>query len=234
MTRFALTWTHEGVPRATDVADGGSQIIGRDRAAAISIPIATMSRQQARVYVDAGQCRLQNLSNTNPTRINGVLADRPKALADGAAIEAGSTTLRFHDLASRDQLQALVCSHCQRENAMRDTACWFCGTELVNAPTAVHSIRRLLCRLVGADGQAFDLMDGAALAVRDAGRIEIVREAANVRAPAIVIAHGVAAFLPADDARIESADGSTPVDHGRLRTGNLMVAGSRRYVVVAR
>src|SRR5436309_4270247 len=152
MTRFALTWTHEGVPRATEVAEGGSQIIGRHPAAAISIPIATMSRQQARLDVDAGHCRLQNLSNTNPTRVNGVLADGPEVLADGAAIEAGSTTLLFHDLASRDQLQALVCSHCQRENAMRDTACWFCGTELVNAPTAVHSVRRLLCRLVAADG----------------------------------------------------------------------------------
>jgi predicted component of type VI protein secretion system len=64
----------------------------------IQLPVTTVSRQQARMHYAAGRWQLVNLSQTNPTSVNGRELQEPAAehwLQDGDAVEMGDLLLRF-------------------------------------------------------------------------------------------------------------------------------------------
>ena len=233
MTRFALTWSIDGRPAVAELADAADHVVGRDAEASITIPIPTVSRRQAVVRWQGSGFSVENMSTTNPTRVGGAAIDAPTPLVDGSPIDAGGVRLAFNDLAAGDRIGGPVCSHCGRENEARGTECWFCGTSLVNAPTAIRSRRRVVCRLVGADLVTYDLLEGGALVVRDGG-VEALADAAGATGPAIVIVGGTPAFLPGPGAGVETAGGDVSPGDRPLRTGDVVATSERRFVVLVR
>jgi hypothetical protein len=228
-----LTWTVDGVPAAAELPEHGEQVIGRDADASVAIPVPTMSRRQAVIRWHGSGFVIENVGATNPTRIGGAPINGAAPIADGTSIQAGGVDLIVHDLAAGDRLGGPVCSHCGRENEARGTECWFCGTSLVNAPTAIRSRRRVVCRLVAADASTHDLLEGGALTIRDSVVAES-SDADGVTGPAIVIVAGTPAFLPGPGATVQEREGDVPAGDRPLRTGDIVLAGGRRHVVVVR
>jgi len=81
-----------------DVADG-SYKIGRRPDNRIVLPDLTVSRLHARLFYDpSGRCwLLENLSRTNPVRINLEKITRPQVLFDGDQIYIGVFRLVFRE-----------------------------------------------------------------------------------------------------------------------------------------
>ena len=77
----------------------GSYKIGRRPDNRIVLPDLTVSRLHARLFYDAtGRCwLLENLSQTNPVRINLEKITRPQVLFDGDQIYIGVFTLVFRE-----------------------------------------------------------------------------------------------------------------------------------------
>ncbi|HXE59903.1 MAG TPA: FHA domain-containing protein [Gemmatimonadaceae bacterium] len=64
----------------------------------IRLPVTTVSRQQARLRYEGGRWKLINLSQTNPTAVNGQVLHTPegvRTLQDGDTVEMGELVLRF-------------------------------------------------------------------------------------------------------------------------------------------
>ncbi len=64
----------------------------------IRLPVTTVSRQQARLRYEGGRWKLINLSQTNPTAVNGQALHTPEGvrwLQDGDTVEMGELVLRF-------------------------------------------------------------------------------------------------------------------------------------------
>jgi hypothetical protein len=64
----------------------------------IRLPVTTVSRQQARLRYEGGRWKLINLSQTNPTAVNGQVLHTPEGvrwLQDGDTVEMGELVLRF-------------------------------------------------------------------------------------------------------------------------------------------
>lgn len=64
----------------------------------IRLPVTTVSRQQARLRFEGGRWKLINLSQTNPTAVNGQVLQTPEGvrwLQDGDTVEMGELVLRF-------------------------------------------------------------------------------------------------------------------------------------------
>jgi pSer/pThr/pTyr-binding forkhead associated (FHA) protein len=72
-------------------------IIGRDRTADIRIKLSSVSREHAQIVIDEnGQCRLQHLSKTNPTVLNGAeVIEESILLNDDDEISIGERSFRF-------------------------------------------------------------------------------------------------------------------------------------------
>lgn len=64
----------------------------------IRLPITTVSRQQARLRYEGGRWKIINLSQTNPTAVNGQVLHTPEGvrwLQDGDTVEMGELVLLF-------------------------------------------------------------------------------------------------------------------------------------------
>ena len=92
---FRLVWGAREVALAE-----GENLLGRDPAAAVSIDDATVSRHHARIVVDAGRARLEDLGSKNGTWLRGRRIASSEPLADGDAIRVGSADLTFRSFAS--------------------------------------------------------------------------------------------------------------------------------------
>lgn len=237
MSRFAVTWTLDGHPHAHELeSTGGSEaILGREEGVEIVVPLATVSRRQARFAWDGSRFTLENLSTTNATRLDGGIVTAAKPVADGASIVAGDAALTFHDLATGDRIGGPRCSHCGRENASGDAECWFCGTSLVNALTGVRSRLRVMLRLVDIAGGRSDLLDGQSMRARfDADGWDVDTNVPETQPQAaILIADGRPTLQDGMGVGLEDPDGRGRAP-GPISTGDVLVVGERRYVTIAR
>jgi FHA domain-containing protein len=233
MSRYALTWVVGARVEAVELDPAREYVIGREPSSEVVLDHPTVSRRQARLRGNGSQIMIENLSETNPTKLAGVPIHEAVGLVDGAAMNAGEVPFAFWDLASGDRLSGPRCSHCNRENSAADQECWFCGTSLVNAPTTIRSKLRVACRLVGPDGAHAVLDDGVLVFAAD-GTVLPGRSAGGADAPSIAVHGGQARLVGQGSATVEG-ETSEPNEASRpLVTGDHVVAGERTYVIIVR
>jgi hypothetical protein len=235
VTAVALSWTENGRARATAIRPDAEQLIGREPGAAVALTDATVSRRHALVSERGGHYVIENLSATNPTRVNEAPLERDVELSDGDRIKAGSVLLFFHDLASHDALQGPVCSYCKRENKSTDKDCWYCGTSLVNALTLLRERRPVSCRVLTSTGKWRDLYAEQYVALTDDERFEPqpFRDAAPATA-AVATRGGEVRLRLADDEADVRVNGKPATADQQLQTGDDISVGEDRFTVVVR
>lgn len=175
MARAVLMWSDGGNPMLAELTEAKPNILGRSQESDVLLQEKTISRKHAVVRVEDGVFILENVSETNVTKVNGVAIERPIPLSDGDTVELAAVRISFHDLQAGDRISGPMCSHCSRENMPTDKDCWYCGTSLVNAPTAILEPKRALCRVVSEDGQSFDVHRGEAF-IASAGDRQVIRD----------------------------------------------------------
>src|SRR5206468_7294912 len=100
---FRIVWG----PREIPLADG-ENLIGRDPAAAVSIDEARVSRHHARIVIDGGRARLEDLASKNGTWLGGRRIDSPERLSDGDVIRVGPAVLTFRCFAPSGSTQTAL------------------------------------------------------------------------------------------------------------------------------
>lgn len=213
----AVTWEHADGPRAANVGRDRPAGIGRAEGAEIRVTDNSVSRQQATIRFDGARFVMANLSRTNPTLLNGRPVEAEAPLSDGDELLLGAVRARFHDLGVHDTISGPICSHCGRENNATDRDCWFCGTSLVSAQSALRKRRHVVGRLVDGRGGHLDLYAGQSAVL--AGDAPTLRQEAT--------AHGEGMEVTASEAGLTAGG-------GRLSTGQVLEAGGMRYVVIVR
>ncbi len=73
----------------------GEHVLGRSGDASILVDDAGVSRQHARITIDADTATIRDLGSKNGTIVNGATVDGPVRLTDGAIILLGATALTF-------------------------------------------------------------------------------------------------------------------------------------------
>lgn len=73
----------------------GAQVLGREADADLCLSLPMVSRRQLRLTCDAAGCRLENLSQTNPTFRNGQPVTTAVLLHDGDLLGIGRLRLRY-------------------------------------------------------------------------------------------------------------------------------------------
>lgn len=73
----------------------GAQVLGRDPDVELYLPLAMVSRRQLRLICQGDNCRVENLSQTNPTYRNGQPMLVATPLRDGDLLGIGRLRLRF-------------------------------------------------------------------------------------------------------------------------------------------
>lgn len=76
----------------------GQNLIGRDKAAAVCLDAASVSRHHARILVEGPRATLEDLGSKNGTRLNGEQVRGPRRLRDGDAVRLGDVQLLFRSL----------------------------------------------------------------------------------------------------------------------------------------
>jgi DNA-binding winged helix-turn-helix (wHTH) protein len=76
----------------------GDNLIGRDKAAAVCLDAASVSRRHARILVEGPRATLEDLGSKNGTRLNGERVGGTRELRDGDAIRFGEVQLLFRSL----------------------------------------------------------------------------------------------------------------------------------------
>jgi len=235
MTAVAFSWAEDRRVRAAGLEPSAPGLIGREPGATVELSDPTVSRRHATVSDRGGRYVIENLSRTNPTRVNDTPLEGPAKLSDGDRIMAGSVLLFFHDLASHDTIQGPVCSYCHRENKSTDKDCWYCGTSLVNALTLARERRPVSCRVVSAAGTWRDAYADQSVALTGEDALEARSMADGTStAAAVVIRNGEARLqVPegSDDVRL---NGGSPQDDQPLQTGDDIQVGEDRFTVVVR
>ncbi len=74
---------------------GSETIIGRDDDVAVSIPIHTISRRHARIFVADNVYRIEDLGSTNGTFVNDAPIEGPRRLENGDLIRCGGSVVKF-------------------------------------------------------------------------------------------------------------------------------------------
>jgi DNA-binding winged helix-turn-helix (wHTH) protein len=89
-----LVWGDQVLPLVA-----GQNLIGRDKAAAVCLDAASVSRQHARILVESSRATLEDLGSKNGTRLNGEPVRGTRELRDGDAVRLGDVQLLFRCLA---------------------------------------------------------------------------------------------------------------------------------------
>jgi DNA-binding winged helix-turn-helix (wHTH) protein len=92
---FRLVWGAREVPLAE-----GENLLGRDPDTAVPIDDATVSRHHARIVIDGGSARLEDLASKNGTWLGGRRIASSELLSDGDQIRVGPATLTFRSFAA--------------------------------------------------------------------------------------------------------------------------------------
>lgn len=234
MPRAALTWIDDEQLCVASMPDDAPASIGRATDATVSIELPALSRQHARVVRAGGRFVLEHLSQTNPTLVNGESVEASRPLEDHDVIEAGPAAITFHDLDAAARELGVACHHCGRENPVGQYDCWYCGSSLVNAPTMVGR-EPVVCRVVSADGERFDLLASNTLTFDGEGVASMTMDDAASGAsnggPRIELRGGELWLTPANGAR---ANGEALAAERRLAFSDVVEVGSRRYLCIPR
>lgn len=224
MRTLALSWAAGGESSLAGLADDGRTIVGRSAEVDVVIDDPTVSRRHVAVHVQAGTTAIENLSATNPARLNGVPVAGSAQIADGDVLTVGNVAVTFHDLAARDRRSGPVCHVCRRENDPAEHDCWYCGTSLLNAPTTIREPRPVICRVVALTGAWADLFAGRALVLDPGGTIESTpQQRVPANAPRVEERDGRGVYVPGAE---ESAQ--------ELRTGSKLSVQRANFSVICR
>ena len=88
-----LVWGDRVLPLAA-----GENLIGRDKAAAVCLDAASVSRHHARILVEGLRATLEDLGSKNGTRLNGEQVRGTRELRDGDVIRLGDVQLLYRSL----------------------------------------------------------------------------------------------------------------------------------------
>lgn len=233
----SLVWDDGTTLHAPELLEGSASVVGRSVDATVRIDHPTVSRQHAVVRMTDDGAVVENLSQTNPVRLNGANVRSHATMADGDRIELGQITVVFHDLRAVAVHTALLnCSHCGRENPLEQRDCWYCGTSLVNAPTVMPGRRNAACRIAPPGQRGESLFASDSLRILDGGNLR--RD--DAQAPP---AQAAAAVAAGDDGRVMlTALESSPVAVNGTAVGgatalahsDVITAGGTRYVALLR
>lgn len=84
---MALHWT----------LSDGAYVLGRDAGADLCLPLPAVSRQQLQLTCNSRGCRVENLSRTNPTFLNGQPVQGVVRLKDEDLLGVGHVRLRYRE-----------------------------------------------------------------------------------------------------------------------------------------
>lgn len=87
---YRLVWG----AREIALADG-ENILGRDQDARVFVDDVSVSRHHARILIDSGGARLEDLGSKNGTYVGGRRIEQAAALSDGESIRLGSVAFIF-------------------------------------------------------------------------------------------------------------------------------------------
>lgn len=73
----------------------GQNIVGRDPAAHVFVPAASVSRQHASITIDGGSAVVEDLQSKNGTRVDGNRIDLPLQLLDRATVTFGTIEMVY-------------------------------------------------------------------------------------------------------------------------------------------
>lgn len=111
----------------------GETLIGRSPTCRITIEDPLVSRQHARIVVDGGGARFEDLGSRNGSKINGVTTRGAVALSDGDRIRVGTMEFVFcrldTQLGADGKITGLLrhCSSCGTPYPAEMPACAHCG-----------------------------------------------------------------------------------------------------------
>jgi DNA-binding winged helix-turn-helix (wHTH) protein len=88
-----LVWGDRVLALAT-----GANLVGRDKAAAVCLDAASVSRNHARILVEGPRATIEDLGSKNGTRLNGEPVRGTRELRDGDAVRLGDVQLLFRTL----------------------------------------------------------------------------------------------------------------------------------------
>jgi DNA-binding winged helix-turn-helix (wHTH) protein len=88
----------------------GEHILGRSNDASVFVDDAGVSRQHARITIDAHGATLEDLGSRNGTTLDGRPVEGPTALPDGAVIVLGATLLKFRAFRSSGSTETISTS----------------------------------------------------------------------------------------------------------------------------
>lgn len=235
MTRAVLFWFTAGNHKLAELKDKGATIVGRSPGSDVLLDDPTVSRRQAIVSEEEERYVLENVSQTNVAKVNGIPVEGRVPLTDKDQLDFGSAQLTFHDLRAGDRLSGPMCSHCSRENMPDDNDCWYCGTSLVNALTSILSTNKVSFRIVSASGEAFDVHAGEIFVVTPAGRGEVVRDEPLPSSPTVAVRpdrdkHAVLLALGGS----LTLNGGVPDGDTVLSTGDVLETDSQKLVLIVR
>lgn len=110
----------------------GSTIIGRSLDCNLSIEDPLVSRQHARIMIDAGGASIEDLRSRNGVRVNGVVVRQPTPLKDGDRVRIGTHDLVFTHVAAGDASRSKttgvlrLCASCRLPYPRELLACPHC------------------------------------------------------------------------------------------------------------
>lgn len=235
MARAVLIWSKGDGRRVAELKENGANIIGRAPGSDILLEDQTISRRHAELRVTEGAFVLENVSKTNVAKVNGATIDRPVPLSDQDSVELGALRLTFHDLQAGDRISGPMCSNCTRENMPADKDCWYCGTSLVNAPTAILAARKVACRIVSDGGDVFDIHQGEAFVVLPGQGPQVVLSEDQPAAAATIQPSDSApgAVLAPQGASL-TVNGQPASTSQPLKTGDEVATEGARFTIVVR
>jgi DNA-binding winged helix-turn-helix (wHTH) protein len=85
----------------------GDAIVGREPAAGVWVDAASVSRRHARLQVDEGSVRVEDLASKNGTWVNGQRVTDPVELCDGDEVRFGSVVMRIRHLPDAGSTETL-------------------------------------------------------------------------------------------------------------------------------
>lgn len=236
MSRTSLVWLDGGSLRIARIPDrAAAVVIGRSSEAAVQLTDESVSRQHALLRITPDGDRLENLSRTNPTRVNGVRVDKAVDLADGDLLRIGSVEIGYHNLANASRVSGPICSYCKRENSLTQKDCWFCGTSLVSALSDVRTRTPLVLRAAGPPQQKpIDVFPGEILTFDAEGEASVVREeGAATDVLAIVAASEGPRLRRGAEHPAATLNGAPVVGDTALSSGDRLEIGTQQMVILA-
>jgi DNA-binding winged helix-turn-helix (wHTH) protein len=76
----------------------GANLLGRNKAAAVCLDAASVSRNHARILVEGPRATIEDLGSKNGTRLNGERVRGTRELRDGDAVRLGDVQLLYRSL----------------------------------------------------------------------------------------------------------------------------------------